>query len=205
MRKELIISLLVVGFNFNSFSQFGGGVNIGYRNTGLELRGLLVSRINILGALNVNRFDAFSNKFGINFSLRPIDKKHNFGLSSSAEYTYSKTVIIEAENIFYKYTTNSLNCMNVGVIYSLKFDSGAKNNGFLLLEMELFWKQIFTQLNINADISNTQTSVDLENSISKYYHSGIGFSFGIKYMFSIKQRLTSTTPTSPEKTQHTIP
>ncbi|WP_417265370.1 hypothetical protein [Brumimicrobium sp.] len=182
MKRFLFLSMIILCFNSNAQNQFGAGINIGVRNTGLELQYYFLNRIKIYGGASLSRYSSFSNRIGICLFLLPNDKQHNFGLTNSIEYKYGKTTILEKEDVFYSYNTNALNYLNFGGVYTFKiyFDDSKKNA--FLFEVELFWKQLLNQLIITEN-NNQQESIQLQNSIERYYKSGLGLSIGMKLIF----------------------
>lgn len=182
-RKVLLVVFLFINVITYSQIQGGGGLNVGYKNTGVELQGFTLNRIKVFAGFNLNRFDSYSSKFGVGIGVYQLEKKHNFWISSSAEYKFAKTTILEKNDVFYRYHTNNLNYWNFGGAYSLRIDNNIDKESFLLLEVDLFYKQLLNQLNIEPSVDNTLQSIEFENDIRKYFKSGLGISVGIKFVW----------------------
>jgi hypothetical protein len=184
MKKHILFSVVLFLFTTTVISQVkvGGGINIGYKNTGIEFQGYALERIKLFTGLNLSRYDSYSSKIGCGLVVLNLKKKHNFWINSNLEYKFEKTTTLEKNNYFYSYRVNNLNFWTIGGAYSLRFNS-SDNNSFLLLEVELCYRQLLNQL-IIEDLSNVNVlAIDFESEINDYYNSKIGFSIGLKYVW----------------------
>lgn len=162
--------------------QGGAGINIGYKNTGIELQGFIINRFKILASLNINKYDSFSMKAGGGVSVFKLKNKHNIWFNSSYEYKFTNTTVLEKNDIFYKYKSNNLKYLNIGGGYSFRINNGEKRN-FILLDVELFYKYLINKLNVTPLPENSKISNKYESEINKHFRSGIGFSIGIKFIW----------------------
>lgn len=112
-----------------------------------------------------------------------MEKKHNIWISTSTEYKFEKTTILEKGDNFYKYHTNKLNYWNIGGTYSLRTENNLEKKNFSLLEVDVFYKNLLNKLILAPSADNTKQSTQLENDIRKYFKSGFGISVGFKFVW----------------------